>query len=91
MRELQVILAILLAWGVSAILTACGVFSADSEDRHYLARADAKIQTLVDAQWIRVPYPCKLREIGVSPCGERAGPCLYMHTDREPVLVFSCT
>jgi hypothetical protein len=41
-------------WGLCAILTAFDVFEAGDE-----ARTDKNLQLLKNADWVRVPYPCK--------------------------------
>ena len=52
------ILAILIMWGLSGILTWRGVFPDNLEDLHYGARTDAKIDAITESTWIRVPYLC---------------------------------
>ena len=46
-------------WCISAILTAAGAFTDNPDDIGYGARADAKIDAVNEAAWIRVPYPCR--------------------------------
>ena len=41
-------------WGLCAILTAANVF-----DENDPARTDTRADILKDAEWFRVPYPCK--------------------------------
>ena len=42
-------------WGLCAILTLTEVFEAEDE-----ARTDRNLDLLKNADWFRVPYPCKL-------------------------------
>ena len=49
-------------WSISAILTAAGVFTDNPDDKGYGARADAKIDAVNEAAWIRVPYPCRFNK-----------------------------
>ena len=74
----QVILAILVMWCMSAILTAVSVFTDNPEAVGYGARADAKIKTIQESKWIRVPYPCEWKLLNLNdhfsrnyPPGER--------------------
>jgi len=46
-----VLLAILISWAVSAILTAAGVAESDR------ARTDYRISVIKEADWFSVPYP----------------------------------
>jgi nucleobase transporter 1/2 len=50
----QVLITIVFMWGLCAILTAFDVFEAGDE-----ARTDKNLQLLKNADWVRVPYPCK--------------------------------
>ena len=56
------ILAIASMWCISTILTAAGVFTDNPDDKGYGARADAKIDAVDEAVWIRVPYPCRFNK-----------------------------
>ena len=53
--HIQVILAIIVSWVISAIITAAGGFPEGS-----LARTDSRLDVLHKAEWIRVPYPGNL-------------------------------
>ena len=50
-------LAIVVMWGLSAILTLCGVFPDDPDEIGYGARFDAKTDAIEQSTWLRVPYP----------------------------------
>lgn len=52
-----VILAVILAWSVSAILTECDVFTSNSTLPEYKARTDARLDVLSNANWFFFPYP----------------------------------
>lgn len=49
----QVLLALILVWGVTAILTVSDVLPKGDP-----ARTDFKIKILHQAPWFRIPYPC---------------------------------
>ncbi|XP_066928337.1 solute carrier family 23 member 1-like [Clytia hemisphaerica] len=51
-RLFPVILAILISWALSGIITAAGGYKEGSE-----ARTDHNLEVLNQAKWIRVPYP----------------------------------
>lgn len=51
-RLFPVVLAILISWGVSGIVTAAGGFPEGSK-----ARTDSRLDVLTEAKWIRLPYP----------------------------------
>ena len=50
----QVLITVLFMWGLSAILTLTDVFGPNDE-----ARTDKNLDLLRNADWFRVPYPCK--------------------------------
>ena len=50
--HIKVILAIIVSWVISAIITAAGGFPEGS-----LARTDSRLDVLNQAEWIRIPYP----------------------------------
>ncbi|XP_065054008.1 solute carrier family 23 member 1-like isoform X2 [Rhopilema esculentum] len=52
-----ILLAIVLAWVVSAIVTAAGGFSSNPKAASYSARTDSRIGVLKNADWFRIPYP----------------------------------
>ncbi|KAF6040411.1 hypothetical protein EB796_001285 [Bugula neritina] len=52
-----VILAILVAYIVSVILTYTDVFPDDKDHIYYKARTDSRISVLTSAKWFRFPYP----------------------------------
>jgi len=55
--DAQVILAILVSWIICAILTAAGAFPTNPSSPQYMARTDARIDVLKNAEWFRFPYP----------------------------------
>lgn len=52
--KLQVLLTIVVMWGLCAILTATEVLSENDP-----SRTDTRIDIFHDAEWFRFPYPCK--------------------------------
>ena len=52
-------MAIIVSWIICAIVTAAGGFPSDPSVPQYLARTDARISVLKEAEWIRLPYPGK--------------------------------
>ena len=54
---MQIILAILVSWGVCAIITNTDSFTSDSTQPGYKARTDARIFVMKEAKWFRFPYP----------------------------------
>ncbi|XP_033761401.1 solute carrier family 23 member 1-like isoform X2 [Pecten maximus] len=56
-KLVPVLLAMVVAWGICAILTAAGAFPTDSGGWGYKSRTDTKISVIADAQWFRFPYP----------------------------------
>ncbi len=56
---LQQFLAVGLAFTLSGILTAAGVFSDDPKDVSYRARTDSRIDIVTQASVIYFPYPCE--------------------------------
>ncbi|KAK3096307.1 hypothetical protein FSP39_025525 [Pinctada imbricata] len=53
----QILIAMLLGWGVCAILTVCGVFTEDPNNIEYKARTDYNVEYIQKAPWIQFPYP----------------------------------
>lgn len=53
----QVLLAMLMSWGLCGILTATNVFPLESDAHGYEARTDIYPDTIEKAPWFRVPYP----------------------------------
>ena len=51
------ILAVIVAWIISAVITAAGGFPSDPSVPQYAARTDARADVLKEAKWFRVPYP----------------------------------
>lgn len=49
--------AMIVVYGISAILTATDVLASDPQHIQYRARTDAKISVLTNAPWFRFPYP----------------------------------
>ncbi|OWF47685.1 Solute carrier family 23 member 1 [Mizuhopecten yessoensis] len=56
-KLIPVLLAMVVAWGICAILTAAGAFPDESTGWGYKSRTDTKISVISDAQWFRFPYP----------------------------------
>ncbi|XP_035828730.1 solute carrier family 23 member 1 [Aplysia californica] len=54
---LPILIAVLLIWIVSTILTSAGVFTSDKEDPSFLARSDAKLDIIYRSPWIQITYP----------------------------------
>ena len=52
-------LAIIIAWVTSAIITVSGGFPSDPTKPAYTARTDYRTSVLKNADWFRVPYPGK--------------------------------
>ncbi|XP_022788733.1 solute carrier family 23 member 1-like [Stylophora pistillata] len=65
----QVILAVAVAWIISAIITAAGGFPTDPSVPQYRARSDVRIAVLKEAKWFRVPYPGQWGTPTVSAAG----------------------
>lgn len=57
---IQILMAIVLAWILSAILTETNVFPTSPDAMNYPARTDRRISVLKDAKWFRFPYPGNL-------------------------------
>ena len=53
----QVIQAIAVSWIICAIITAAGGFPSDPSIPQYMARTDARIAVLNEAEWFRLPFP----------------------------------
>ena len=53
------ILAVLISWGVCAILTATENLSSDPKSQEYFTRTDARTHVLDAAKWFYFPYPGK--------------------------------
>lgn len=68
-RLYPVILAVAVAWIISAIITAAGGFPADPSVPQYRARSDVRIAVLKEAKWFRVPYPGQWGTPTVSAAG----------------------
>ncbi|XP_059164789.1 solute carrier family 23 member 1-like [Physella acuta] len=54
---IPILLAVIIMWIVTAILTACDVFTDNREDVGYMARADAKVDIIYTSSWLHVTYP----------------------------------
>ncbi|XP_059165116.1 solute carrier family 23 member 2-like isoform X2 [Physella acuta] len=54
---IPILLAVIIVWIVTAILTACDVFTDNREDVGYMARADAKLDIIYTSSWLHVTYP----------------------------------
>eukprot|EP00112_Aurelia_sp_Birch-Aquarium-sp1_P011657 Seg2450.1 transcript_id=Seg2450.1/GoldUCD/mRNA.D3Y31 product="Solute carrier family 23 member 2" protein_id=Seg2450.1/GoldUCD/D3Y31 len=52
-----IMLAIIIAWVTSAIITVSGGFPSDPKKPAYTARTDYRTSVLKNADWFRVPYP----------------------------------
>jgi len=68
-RIFPVILAILVSWIICAILTAAGAFPTNPSSPQYMARTDARIDVLKNAEWFRFPYPGQWGTPTVSAAG----------------------
>lgn len=53
----QILIAMLIGWGLCAILTICGVFTDDPNNIEYKARTDYNVEYIEKAPWIQFPYP----------------------------------
>lgn len=53
----KVLVSCVLAWGVSAILTACGAFSDDANSDSFYARTDTRLEVIAETDWLILPYP----------------------------------
>lgn len=58
-------LAIIIAWVTSAIITVSGGFPSDPKKPAYTARTDYRTSVLKNADWFRVPYPGKCYDSGI--------------------------
>ncbi|XP_060067626.1 solute carrier family 23 member 1-like [Ylistrum balloti] len=56
-KLIPVLLAMVVAWGICAILTAAEVFPSESSGWGYKSRTDTKMSVIADAKWFRFPYP----------------------------------
>ncbi|XP_063422626.1 solute carrier family 23 member 1-like [Mytilus trossulus] len=56
-RLFPVILAVILSWSITAILTECDVFTSNSTLPEYKARTDARLHVVSNAKWFFFPYP----------------------------------
>ncbi|XP_052804781.1 solute carrier family 23 member 1-like [Mya arenaria] len=56
-KMFAVLIACLLGWGVSAILTVAGVFSDDTSSPSYYARTDSRLAVIDETPWFLFPYP----------------------------------
>ena len=52
-----IILAIMLVWGLCAVLTISGALGETNR-----ARTDLKMDLITRASWFRLPYPCEILE-----------------------------
>ena len=59
---IQIILAILISWLFSFLLTITDVFPTDPEAYGYGARTDIKSESLTEVPWFYFPYPGKNRK-----------------------------
>ena len=55
----KVILAMIVSWGICAILTTTDVLASDPKAWGYTARTDVRADVLQKASWFRFPYPGK--------------------------------
>ncbi|XP_060599136.1 solute carrier family 23 member 1-like [Ruditapes philippinarum] len=56
-KLLPVILAVLISWGVCAILTVTDKLSSDPKSQEYFTRTDSRTHVLHAAKWFYFPYP----------------------------------
>jgi len=59
-------MAIVISWGVCALLTLYDVLPTEPTAWGHFARTDVKMDRLTKASWFRLPYPCKSNVEGVS-------------------------
>ncbi|RUS85054.1 hypothetical protein EGW08_007191 [Elysia chlorotica] len=52
-----ILLAIIVMWALTWILTAADVFTDDPNDVQYLARTDAKLSVIDRSRWLQITYP----------------------------------
>ena len=53
----QVLIATIVGWLMSGILTAAGVFSDNPKATDYYARTDSRLFIIRDTNWFILPYP----------------------------------
>ena len=55
----QILIAIVIGWVVSIILTEAGVFDSATSDKDklYYARTDSRSYVIANAKWFQFPYP----------------------------------
>ena len=56
---LQVLLACIVGWSVSAIITSAGGFSDDPKAADFYARTDSRLYIVDKTAWFIFPYPGK--------------------------------
>ena len=57
LNYLQMLISILVNWGICAILTATGALTDDPNDMGFKARTDAQTGVIYDSPWFNFPYP----------------------------------
>ncbi|KAL5022497.1 hypothetical protein ScPMuIL_001652 [Solemya velum] len=62
----SILIAMLLGWAISAIITVSGGFSDDPKHPSYRARTDAQIEVMYEADWFHFPYPGQFGPISFS-------------------------
>ncbi|KAH3788486.1 hypothetical protein DPMN_166630 [Dreissena polymorpha] len=56
-KMFSILIATVVGWGVSAILTASGAFSADEKSSDFYARTDSRTFIIRETGWFIFPYP----------------------------------
>nr|KAG5714188.1 hypothetical protein BaRGS_018405 [Batillaria attramentaria] len=54
---MDILISIIIGWGVTAILTYFDVLSADRNSKQFYARTDTRNSIITQAKWIAFPYP----------------------------------
>ena len=54
---LQILLACVIGWAVSGILTTAGVLSDDPSSVQFYARTDSRLYVVGQTSWFILPYP----------------------------------
>lgn len=59
----QILIAIIIGWCVSAILTYADVLSTDKNNVESYCRTDTRVNLITEAKWISFPYPGKVMSV----------------------------
>ncbi|XP_069139817.1 solute carrier family 23 member 1-like [Argopecten irradians] len=52
-----ILIAVIISWLISLIITEAGGFTDDPTDKAYQARTDARLESITSAKWFFMPYP----------------------------------